>query len=476
MAIIGLDIGTSGTKGLAFGRDWRLLAESRRAYAPVRGEDGRSWLDPSKVITLAGEVLADCAARCGERIDALSFSALGEAMFPVDAGGKPLAPAEISSSAGHGSRRHLWAQAMDLAELRLRTGLPYRDWWAANRIAVIGQRHPSCSVLTFEEAMMAACGVVPRVARSLAARSLLLESDADAWSPALAAIAAVDLAALSPIADPGARVGVVSRATEIPGLPPGTLVAAAGHDQYCAAIGSGASRSEPMWASGTVDAVIFLAREKDAFGPAAPSYRADRSRWMSPFPNLNGGGAVAFVATLLGIDDLEGALGDLAFPERLLVVPSFGMTGAPDFDTEVAGTLAGLRYGDDRNAVLRATVEGVVFETMHALEASGVAVSSITSATLTGGGSRSRAWCQIKADALGVPVVLRRWPEASCVGAAMFAAEALTGSSPDVERANPVVECFHPEPRRSERLRERFGRYQRARARFARPSGEGTDA
>ncbi|MDR1011358.1 MAG: hypothetical protein LBM04_09595 [Opitutaceae bacterium] len=56
----------------------------------------------------------------------------------------------------------------------------------------------------------------------------------------------------------------------------------------------------------------------------------------------------------------------------------------------------------------------------------------------TGGGTRSELWLQIKADALGIPVVTTTCPERACLGAAMFAAVA-AGLHPDLETAARVM-------------------------------------
>jgi xylulokinase len=70
----------------------------------------------------------------------------------------------------------------------------------------------------------------------------------------------------------------------------------------------------------------------------------------------------------------------------------------------------------------RAVLEGVALSVRWAFEAlAGSTGQRPAVIHIGGGGSRSDAWCQIKADALGVPLRRAAVPDAAAVGAAILA-------------------------------------------------------
>jgi L-xylulokinase len=74
-----------------------------------------------------------------------------------------------------------------------------------------------------------------------------------------------------------------------------------------------------------------------------------------------------------------------------------------------------------RAHMLRALFEGVVFEHARHIDVLRRAGAVISSATLSGGGSRSSVWPQIFADVLEVPVTVSRSRETGALGAAIAA-------------------------------------------------------
>ncbi len=74
-----------------------------------------------------------------------------------------------------------------------------------------------------------------------------------------------------------------------------------------------------------------------------------------------------------------------------------------------------------RAHMLRALFEGVVFEHARHIDVLRRAGPQISSATLSGGGSRSSVWPQIFADVLEVPVTVSRSRETGALGAAIAA-------------------------------------------------------
>ncbi|WP_348525001.1 FGGY-family carbohydrate kinase [Pararhodobacter sp. SW119] len=95
----------------------------------------------------------------------------------------------------------------------------------------------------------------------------------------------------------------------------------------------------------------------------------------------------------------------------------------PVWRSDVRGMFAGLSRGNDGDALLWSVLEGVAHALRDILEIAGRETGErITELRVCGGGAQSDAWCQIKADVTGVPVVRTAAKETGLIGAAMCAA------------------------------------------------------
>ena len=97
MSYLGIDIGSSCVKAVAFQADGKRLAMARRGYEFLSPTPGAMELDSTRVLTAACGVIAEVAAQTvADPIRALAISSQGEAITPVDRTGRPLANAMIS--------------------------------------------------------------------------------------------------------------------------------------------------------------------------------------------------------------------------------------------------------------------------------------------------------------------------------------------------------------------------------------------
>jgi xylulokinase len=110
-------------------------------------------------------------------------------------------------------------------------------------------------------------------------------------------------------------------------------------------------------------------------------------------------------------------------------------------DPQSRGAIAGIGIGTTRAEFIRGVLEGITFElraNLERLATSGVAIDHLRN---TGGGSRSRAWVQLKADVLGRPIEFVDVRENAAFGAACLAGQA-TGLFRSAEDA--AVAFVHP--------------------------------
>jgi xylulokinase len=157
------------------------------------------------------------------------------------------------------------------------------------------------------------------------------------------------------------------------------------------------------------------------------------------------------------LDDLP------AEPSGLLVLPYFTPSGTPYFDRTTPGAILGLRLSTSRQQVLRGLLEGVAMEmrlNLALMRESGLEVHTLRA---VGGGARSTAWLQLKADVTGRVIERVEVTEAGCLGVAMLAYAALSGHSVEdlAQRWIRTSNHMEPTPSISARYAEAFERYRR---------------
>ena len=211
------------------------------------------------------------------------------------------------------------------------------------------------------------------------------------------------------------------------GLRPGTPVISGIHDVDACAIATGAVDDETL----SVIAGSFSINQVVSTSPVVDARWSCRNfglpgRWthmaVSPASATN----LEWFVTNLGEPLRSGSFqfvdDDIARvaldPRDVWYLPF--LYGSP-VSAEVSGAFVGLRGWHGRAHLVRALLEGVVFNHRMHVEALRSAFPRISQVRLSGGGSRSDAWVQMFADGLGYPVVLTETEEAGALGAAMCA-------------------------------------------------------
>jgi xylulokinase len=91
MVVLGIDVGSTGCKVIAFDPDGRLLKGAYRSYPMFYRQPGWRELDAEQVFAAVQECIDECCAEGIEsKVRALSVSVQGEAMIPVDRHGARL--------------------------------------------------------------------------------------------------------------------------------------------------------------------------------------------------------------------------------------------------------------------------------------------------------------------------------------------------------------------------------------------------
>lgn len=483
MSLLGIDIGTTGCKAAAFSLDGRMIGQAYCEHACSYPAPGQVELDSSGVWQNIKDIILRTAGSTGkDPITALSISAMGEAATPVSEDRRLLGPCILSSDVrGQETIDRLAAEfgkdGFYAINPNILTGpnytLPKLLWLKDHRPDLYDRAD---KFLLWDGLVGFLLGCEPFVSYSHANRTLLFDIRRGDWSEALLGFAGVPRDKLPRCLPGGAVAGVISdrMAGEL-GLPRGVKVVVGGHDQCCNALGAGVCEAgQAVDGIGTYECITPV---YNRIPPARDMLRYSLNTEHHVVDGLfvsfvyNQAGSLvrwfrnAFAATEQHVPDIYDRLSAEMPPDPtdLLVLPYFEMTGPPGFVADASGAILGLRVNTRRGEVLKAILEGTTFyflESMEALRTMGVNTREFVA---TGGGARSDAWLQLKADINNVPFVRPRITECGMLGAAVLAGiatGALGSVSEAVERFVRRDRVFEPDAARHAIYRERSERYR----------------
>lgn len=459
MSILGLDIGTTGVKAVAFREDGTLLDSAYREYPLDSPRPGHLQLDPLRVLDAIRTVTLEIGGKTrNDPIRSMACSKLGEAAVPVDRDGKALGGAIVGFDARGDEAMQELLGKLSAEEIFSITGHGVNTahtlfkvmWRRAHEPDVFSRAD---KFLCFGEYAMASLGLSPRAEHSIAARTLAFDIQSCTWSSRILESAELSSDLFAAPAAPGEVVGTIGgKAADEFGLPAGTIVAAGLHDQPAGILGSGVRPGESMLAIGTVSCLGVRLKAKPTGDLMAtnnlcyyPTY--GEKQYISIAYNWTGGSLLKWYRDHLaggeladaerrGVDPYEVITEGLPEePTGLLVLPHFSMAGTPWLDPKALGAFLGLRLTTTRKEIVKAILEGLLLEIRlngELLSSSGIEVDLYKA---IGGAAKSKVWMQIAADVLNRPVAVTSVTEGAALGVALLGARAagILGSDSEME-------------------------------------------
>jgi xylulokinase len=480
MTYLGLDCGTSALKAVLVDRDEQIVATGECSYLPDHPHPLWSEQDPAvwrdAMFAAIGQVRAR-APKAFAALRGIGFSGQMHSAVLLGRDDRPTRPAMLHND----TRAHIEARelATKFPELAARVGVKPMAGFTAPKLMWLARREPEirarvATVLLPKDYLRFVLTGEKRADMSDAAGTWWLDEASRAWSEAALAASGVDLSLVPPLAEGSQRVaGLLPHVAAQLGLPRDVVVAAGGGDAAVGAVGLGAIRPGDAFISlGTASQLIVAsdvyraAPEKlvHSFAHALPQ------RWFRMAAMLNGAGALAFAARLVGAEVAElerEASQGYAGPGEILFLPYLSGERTPHDDPHARGVAFGLSEASSRVDLTRAVMEGVAFTLADARDCLEAAGDSLGRVGLIGGGARSALWTRMIAAALNREIVRYRGGETGpAFGAARLARLAATGESADALcRAPETLDVTAPEPglvEAFERRRERFVALYRA--------------
>lgn len=477
MSLLGIDIGTTGCKVVAFDHEGQQVYSASAEYPLLFPRAGWIELDPELVWRKIVRCIREVAVKTRrDPVSALAVSAQGEAFIPVDAKGDALHNSIVTFDSRAAAYQDFWRSNVGAQKIFRTTGIPLSAMATLLKIQWLMDNKPAIArktkkYLCFQDYFAMKIGLQPSIDYSLAARTMAFDINTCSWSNLMLRKASVEPNQLAKPVPSGTVIGnISSSAARTLGLPKGTLVVAGGHDQPCGAFGAGVVHSdEAMYATGTVECIVPVFSKPHATSIMTRNNLCNyphvvHGKFVSLAFNFTGGSLLRWYRDTFGGNYDKLIHGIPSVPSGLMVLPHFTMTGTPYFDTRSKGVIAGLQLSTKKGEITRALLEGVTFEmklNVELLERAGI---RITSFRVIGGGSKSSQWMQIKADIMNRPVHAMEVNEAACLGAAMLAG---IGAGVFHSPSDAVKNCvrwrttYHPRKRVAELYAEKFALYRK---------------
>lgn len=473
---LGLDLGTSGLRALLIDDAQRVIGVAEGPLTVSRPHPGWSEQDPDAWIA-AAEAALDAlhathpAALSAVRSIGLSGQMHGATLLGAD--DRPLRPCILWND----MRSHVQAAALD-ADPRFRAisgnivfpgfTAPKLVWAATQEPAIFAATR---TVLLPKDHLRLWLTGEKFTDMSDASGTSWLDVGARAWSVPLLDATGMRADQMPALAEGTAPAGALrAKIAARWGMKTGVVVAGGGGDNAASAVGVGVTAPGDGFVSLGTSGVLFAAQ--NSYAPAAASAvhtfcHALPGAWHQMGVILSASAALEWFGALVGARpaDLTAALGDqVQAPGPVQFLPYLSGERTPHNDAAIRGAFTGLSHDTGRAALTRAVLEGVTFALRDTLDALRGAGGAPTRLIAVGGGSASRYWVQLIADALNLPVDLPAEGEfGAALGAARLGMLAEAGPGADIAAicAPPAIaRSAVPDPALRGAMDDAWGRWR----------------
>ncbi|NED98000.1 carbohydrate kinase [Phytoactinopolyspora alkaliphila] len=458
---IGVDIGTSLTKAVAYGPGGDQVAVHSVPTQLAYPAEGQVEQDIDAVVESVADVVRAVSAELPSPPALLALTGQGDGCWLHDEQGRAVRPAVSWLDARASDIVRRWDDDGTADLILSRNGGMVFPGASAAILAALDRDEPA--VLDRASTATHCLGVVFH--RLTGAREIDVS---DASYPFLdprrrdydeAIVRACGLEhrrdLLPPVTAAGGPVAeLTAGAAESLGVPAGTPVSAGPYDLLASARGSGVvAPGDGLLIVGTTLSCQVITDDPSPIVDTDPSVEEnallraglllgmwDDALWMRAMPAMVGTASLGWLLDAIGssVDELGGFL-DASPPgaRGVRVLPYWSASGerAPFVDSSARGRFDGLHLGTSRSDLVRGLCEGLAFAARHCFDAAGLTGRL----AVCGGGAQSAEWTQLFADVLGRPLEVVDIAQAGAYGAVLSALEA-QGQAPDWPVPRHVVE------------------------------------
>lgn len=473
--LIGIDVGTTSVKSVAFDNRGNILAQASQEYPTVyphpnwAQQDPEDWWRAVKHTLL--RLFADRVINVKD-VAGIGVSCQAPTMVAIDQKGMPLYPALIWMDRRSDCQCTWLSNHVDQEAVSNINGGHIDPYYLAPKILWFRQNEPRLYSRTdlFLQAngyiVYKLCGAYS-CDISHGPLTLFFDSAKLDWSEKLLDEIELDLQKLPPVMKCTDVVGeLTTEAAEITGLPSGIPVIAGMVDGTAAALEAGLVKVGDAVEMTGQSTVLLICNDHPYTGKnLIPLVHAIPGQFLVVGAMVASGGALRWFRDQLGeserheaerlkVDPFEmlsiKAQQSPAGANRLVFLPYMYGERSPIWDSNARGVFFGLSLSTKKEDIVRAIMEGSAFGLRHNIETAAAAGFELFNLTCVGGGARSSVWNQIKSDILHRTIRLPRAFTGAPLGDAIGVAAGI-GIYPSVAEAVENMVCldteFQPNPK-----------------------------
>jgi xylulokinase len=453
--LIGVDLGTSGTKAALYQIDGKLVSDAAVEVPLYHPKPSIVEQENEDFYTSAAQTVRKCIESSGVElgeIAAIAFDSQMAGIGMIDEDFKPVA--RFDSWLDMRCQPYIESMEKEAGDrITKLTGCPPTCdhgpkmlWWKNEEPSIYEQTAKFVMPSTYVAGKIAGLKADQAfIDRTFIHFSGFSDAQAGMWSKELCERFGLDMEKLPKIVDPCDVIGEVLEGSAIEfGLAPGTLIAAGAGDTAANALGAGIVRPGMLFDVAGTAAVLAGCTDKfiaDNKNRALLTMHSVIEGLWHPLAYIGGGGLAlrwfrdqffnaAHGTALPSSEDLYPqmiSLVETVAPgsEGLFFSPHLGGRICPS-SPNMRGAWVGVSWSHTQAHFARAILESVAYEYAYYLKILKELLPDLQlmETRTVGGGARSEIWNQIKADVLNVPYQKLEGNEFGAWGAAMIAGKA----------------------------------------------------
>ena len=447
MKLLGIDVGTGGTRAVVIDERGAVVASATSEHAPFASpqtgwaeQDPRDWwrasVEAVRMVLNQPNVNADDIACIG-------FSGQMHGAVLLDDRGEVLRPSLIWCDQRTDSQCRSITELVGAERLIEWTSNPALTGFTLPKLLWVREHEPELwervrTVLLPKDYVRLRLTGEKATDVADASGTLLFDVANRRWSDSMLDVTAIDRNLLPVVFEAPEVTGHVSdQGAVATGLRKGTPVVGGAGDQAAGAVGMGIVRPGAVSATIGTSGVVFAATDRPALDPQGRVHtfcHAVPGRWHVMGVTQAAGLSLRWFRDRFGVPasgcnyksdpyDLLCAEAETAPPgsDGILWAPYLMGERTPHLDPHARAALVGLAASHTRAHVVRSILEGVAFSLRDTLTIFAEMKVPVETIRLGGGGARSRLWQQIQADVYGHTVETLAAEEGAAYGAAVLA-------------------------------------------------------
>lgn len=447
--LLGLDVGTTGTRGVLVDADGRVVGSATAEHAPMSiPRPGWAEQEPADwwraVVQVVRQVMQDKGVS-GKDVRGVGLSGQMHGVVLLDERDNVLRSSIIWCDQRSQAQCDWITERLGRERLIGLTCNPALTGFSAPKLLWIREHEPELFararrfLLPKDYIRFRLTGEIATEV-SDASGTLLFDVRNRRWSLEMLSLLGLDASMLPSCFESPVVSGRISRrAAEETGLAPGTPVVGGGGDQAAGGVGNGIVKPGIISSTIGTSGVVFAFAEQPVLDPKGRVHtfcHAVPGKWHVMGVTQGAGLSLRWFRDNFAAQEVQSAARtgrdpyDLLTEEAakaqvgcdgLLYLPYLMGERTPYLDPNARGVFFGLTARHNRSHVIRAILEGVAYslrDSLEILQAMGVPVVQVRA---SGGGGKSTLWRQILADVFGTEVVTTTATEGPAYGAALLA-------------------------------------------------------